>query len=215
VANAELSKMIRDAELPALKTAINHGEATPELINRSLFSKNRSDVQALYRNLSGEGQAQARGAILVKAAVQSGGVQNPSPDRFANEVRRLGDSVGVMFTGDDAAQVQGLTKVLNATKRAGQASATPPTGVQNVIPVMAGGLVALFGGGWKGFAAGMATAGAFGTAMRVYESAPVRNLLIALSKAPAGSPAETALFQRLLTTAETQQALIGKKMQKE
>jgi hypothetical protein len=184
-----------------LKSVLKRGEATPEVVGNMLFSKKPSEVSQLYASLTPAGRDRARTAILAKAAEKStvdvaeGAVV--SPDRFANEVKRMGTSVGVFFNGDDLKQVEGLTRVLNITKRAAEASALPPTGVQAAIPVGAAALSSFFGGGLSGFLATLGAAGTVGVAARAYESAPVRNLLIQMQKTKAGSPEEAAIFKRL------------------
>jgi hypothetical protein len=87
-------------------------------------------------------------------------------------------SVGVFFNGDELARVQGLTRVLNATRRAGEAGAFPVTGAQTFIPTATAGGIGAYGGGFEGFLGAMATAGSIGAAARIYESAPMRNLLL-------------------------------------
>lgn len=201
VANKELSKMMGELEIPALKSALERGEATPEVVNSLLFSRKRSDVEALYRNLSATGKASARTAVLARAAENAGGV-SVSPDKFAAEVKRLGNQVGVMFSGDELKQVNGLVRVLDATKRAGQASVMPPTGIQAVLPAGAAALASFFGGGLEGFIGTMAAGAGIGGAARLYESKAVRDILAKFPTVKAGGPEEAALFKRLLEAAQ-------------
>lgn len=205
VANAELSKMAKELELPILKSTLDRGEQTPEVIANMLFSKKRSDVQALYNGLTAQGRASARSAILAKAAERAGGA-DISPDRFAAEVRRLGAQTGVFFSGDDLKQVQGLVRVLDATKRAAQASVMPATGVQAVIPASAAALGSYFGGGLSGFIGSMGAMAGIGGIARVYESPTVRNILMKIPTVRAGGPEEAALFKRLLEAAQAVQS---------
>lgn len=207
VDNKELSKMMGELKLPALKSIIERGESTPEAVRSMLFSKKRSDVEALYRNLSPTGQASARSAVLAQAVEKAGGLEQISLDRFANEVKRLGTQVGVVFSGDDLKQVQGLTRVLDATKRAGQAAVMPPTGVQAVLPVAATATAALIPGGpLERLVGTVLTGAAVGGAARVYESKAVRDILAKLPTVKVGGPEEAALFKRL---AEAVQAVQG------
>jgi hypothetical protein len=111
----------------------------------------------------------------------------------------------VFFSGDDLKQVKGLTRVLNITKRASEAAAAPPTGVQTAIPVSAAALSSFFGGGLPGFLATLGAAGGVGVAARIYESAPIRNLLIKIPQTISGSPEEAALLKRLTSTIQQQQ----------
>lgn len=209
VANKRLRESVEELDMAAFKSVLKSGDATPEDVNKLLFSKKPSEVRQLYASLTLEGRANARAAILARAAekataeVAEGTVI--SPDKFANEVKRLGTSIGVFFNGDDLKQVEGLTRVLNITKRASEASAAPPTGVQTAIPVSAAALSSFFGGGLPGFLATLGAAGGVGVAARIYESAPIRNLLIKIPQTISGSPEEAALLKRLTATIQQQQ----------
>jgi hypothetical protein len=201
VANKRLSEMAGELESTTLKSVLKSGNARPEDVRKMLFSAKPSEVRQLYSSLTPSGRASARAAILAEAAEKSardvaeGKVV--SPDVFANQVKRLGNSVGVMFTGDDLKQVNGLVRVLDITKRAAEASVNPNTGASLAIPVGASALTAVFGGGLPGFVAGLGAAGAAGGAARLYESAPVRNALIALGKTAPKTKEEAALIKRL------------------
>jgi len=123
-------------------------------------------------------------------------------------LKNSGDPVGVFFSGDDLQMIEGLGRVLKVTQRASQAALNPPTGVQAVIPmgIMGGaGLASAFGGGVEGFLATAATVGGAGAAARIYESAPVRNILMQLPKVKPGSVEEAAIFKRLLEAAQAVQ----------
>jgi hypothetical protein len=179
VSNRRLSEEANELQNQALKRALRTGNATPEVVNNLLFSSKPSDVAALYRNLSPQGRAMARQAIIARAAARATntGEGVVSPTRFANEVQELGRSVGVFFNGDDLLRLQGLTRVLNATRRAGEANVFPTTGAQNYVPALITGGVGAFGG-VKALAAGAG----IGLAARVYESPAVRNLLLQASR---------------------------------
>lgn len=218
VADKRLSQMAGELNMGTLKSVLKRGDATPEVINGMLLSQKPSEVKQLYASLTPTGRANARSAILANAAkkassdVAEGTVV--SPDKFANEIKRLGTSVGVFFTGDDLKQVEGLTRVLNITRRATEASVAPPTGVQTAIPVGAAALSSFFGGGLSGFLATLGAAGGVGVTARIYESAPVRNLLIKISQAKFGSPEEAALLKRLTSTIQQQQQVQSDQEQK-
>lgn len=204
VSNTRLAKLMDDTKGTILETTLKKGDATPEVINQMLFSSKPSEVAQLYRNLSPAGRANARSAIISRAIEKSGGMEHVSPDKFANQVRDLGKSINIFFSGDDLQRVQGLARVLNLTKRASVASVLPPSGVQNFYASL--GLTAgAAGGGIKGAAitaAGMATVGG---AARLYESAPVRNLLIKIPQTRPGSAEEAELVKRLFNTYAAQQ----------
>jgi hypothetical protein len=180
VSNRRLSEEAGELQKQSLTRVLKTGAATPEAVESLLFSSKPSDVAALYRNLSPQGRAVARQAIIARAArrATSMGEEVASPTRFANEIQKMARSVGVFFNGDELARVQGLTRVLNATRRAGEAGAFPVTGAQTFIPTAAAGGIGAYGGGFEGFLGAMATAGSIGAAARIYESAPMRNLLL-------------------------------------
>jgi hypothetical protein len=209
VADKRLAEMSGELNMGALKSVLKRGDATPEVINNMLFSQKPSEIRQLYSSLTPDGRQNARAAILARAAEKATteGAQGAvvSPDRFANEVKRIGNSVGIFFKDDDLNQVKGLVRVLNLTKRAGEAAAAPPTGVQTAIPVSAAALASVFGGGLPGFAATLGAAGGVGMAARLYESAPVRNAMIKLSKTTVRGKEEAALLKRLAATIQQQQ----------
>lgn len=200
--NKNLSNMMGELDNAVLKRVLNKGEATPEIVKNMLFSKKKSDVMSLYNNLSPQGRASARTAILAKAAEGSNfvGSDDISPDKFANAVKKLGLQTGVVFSGDDLKEVNGLMRVLNTTKRAGAAAAAPPTGIQNILPVGAAGLASFFGGGLDGFIAAMGTGAGIGGSARLYESKPIRDILMKLPQVVRGSAQEAVLYKRLTET---------------
>jgi hypothetical protein len=132
------------------------------------------------------------------------------PDKFAKEVRDLGESVGVFFKGDDLKRVKGLVRVLNLSRRAGEVAARASQ-EPSIAPVAAGtagavvaglplaGLYNLLGGGVLGTLGAGTAAGSLGASARIYESAPVRNLLIKIAETKLGSPEERMLAAQLAT----------------
>jgi hypothetical protein len=190
-ANDQLANMVGDLKNTAMKRALRNADTTPEDVASLLFSQKPSDVRLLYDGLSSAGRGKAQAAILQKAIEKAGGLENISPDRFANQVNGLGKSVGVFFRGDDMRRIEGLTRVLDATKRAAQASVAPPTGVQAVPYAMGAGFTEMFG-----IPGGLTAAGATGLIARAYESAPVRNLLLKIGQSKPGSAQEGVLLRR-------------------
>ena len=184
VANKRLSEEATELQKQSLSRVLKTGAATPEAVETLLFSSKPSDVAALYRNLSPQGRAVARQAIIARAAKKatSTGEEAASPTRFANEIQNMAKQVGIFFNGDELARVQGLSRVLNATRRAGEAGAFPVTGAQTYIPTVVAGGAGAYGGGFEGFLGALATGVGIGTAARVYESAPMRNLLLQANK---------------------------------
>jgi hypothetical protein len=200
-ANKELSEMMGELDVNVLKSTLKSGKATPELVKRMLFSKKPSDIKLLYKNLDTEGRASARIAIMQEAAERSKFLENNSPDRFINNVKRLGKSTGIFFKKDELNRVRGLARAIDFTKRAGEFAAHPPTGAQT-IPYIGGAILT----DWLGSAgAATATAGGIGLAARTFESRPVRNILMRLPSVKKGSPEEAQLVKRLFALIQTKQ----------
>jgi len=194
VANRRLSELAGDLQNTTLRNVLKKGDMTPETIRNMLFSQKPSDVRTLYRNLDAEGKRNARAAILHEALKKAGGnIDEVSPDRFKQALSKLGTQVGVVFSGEDLRAVEGLARTLKMTERAGQASVSPATGVQAVPAVGAAFLTDLFGG----FGSGLVAGAGVGALARLYESAPVRNILLKIPQTVAGSAEEAALIKRL------------------
>ncbi|EFT5523376.1 lytic transglycosylase domain-containing protein, partial [Salmonella enterica] len=132
-ANAIYADEANKLQNTRLKNVIMKGELTPEVVNNMLFSKNKSEVQNLYRSVGQVGRAQMRNGIIGKAMEKSGG----SPDQFLRQVNLMSNQTGIAFKGRDAAYLKGIKNYLEATKRAGQAGVTTPTG-QQTIPFILG-----------------------------------------------------------------------------
>jgi hypothetical protein len=211
IANKELSKMMGELDLDILKSTLEKGVDRPEVVRNMLLNKDRSVIQALNRNLTADGRAAARTAIMQEVGKKVG--DNASPEKFLTEMRKLrasGDPIGVFFGQDELKQIEGLTRVLNATSRASQAALFPATGVQAAIPstaIAAGlGLEKIFGTGLLQTLGALAGVGVVGGGARLYESPAVRNILMKLPTVAANSVEEGALFKRLLETAQAYNA---------
>ncbi|EPO6584288.1 lytic transglycosylase domain-containing protein [Enterobacter hormaechei] len=169
-----------------LKSVLQKGDLTPEVVNNMLFSNKKSEIQNLYRSVGQTGRAQMRNGIIGKAMEKSGG----SPDQFLRQVNLMSNQTGIAFKGRDAAYLKGLKNYLESTKRAGQAGVTTPTGQQTIPFIMGIGTVtnpALIGVG-----------GGYGLLARMYESEPARNAMLRLANTPRGSTA----FEKALSDVE-------------
>lgn len=183
-ANAIYADEANKLQNTRLKNVIMKGDLTPEVVNNMLFSKNKSEVQNLYRSVGQVGRAQMRNGIIGKAMEKSGG----SPDQFLRQVNLMSNQTGIAFKGRDAAYLKGLKNYLESTKRAGQAGVTTPTGQQTIPFILGIGTAtnpALVGAG-----------GGYGLLARLYESEPARNAMLRLANTPRGSTAfEKALAE--------------------
>ncbi|EDT7277990.1 lytic transglycosylase domain-containing protein, partial [Salmonella enterica subsp. enterica] len=165
-ANAVYADEASKLQNTRLKNVLMKGDLTPEVVNNMLFSKNKSEVQNLYRSVGQVGRAQMRNGIIGKAMEKSGG----SPDQFLRQINLMSNQTGIAFKGRDAAYLKGIKNYLEATKRAGQAGVTTPTGQQTIPFILGIGTVtnpALVGVG-----------GGYGLLARMYESEPARNAML-------------------------------------
>lgn len=200
VANETLATGINEINRTRLRAVLNNGQATPEVVNRLLFSQKPSEVQLLMRNLTPEGQAAARTSVLQKAIRDSGGLENTSPDKFLNSLNRMGPQVQYVFQGEAKQELDGLMKALDFTRRAGQAIVNPETGSQNLLPTAVAGTIATFGG-----PGGLAATAGIGLIGRAYESRAVRNALIRMNSTKPGSKQEAAAFMAAQKAAQMAQ----------
>lgn len=185
-ANAIYADEANKLQNTRLKNVIMKGDLTPEVVNNMLFSKNKSEVQNLYRSVGQVGRAQMRNGIIGKAMEKSGG----SPDQFLRQVNLMSNQTGIAFKGRDAAYLKGLKNYLESTKRAGQAGVTTPTG-QQTIPF-------ILGIGSATNPALVGVGGGYGLLARMYESEPARNAMLRLANTPRGSTA----FEKSLADVE-------------
>lgn len=200
VANRNLADMSSELKKGALKSVLKTGEETPEAVSKLLLSEKPSDVMALYRGLNEQGRSNARAAIISEAARRATLKDGFNPDVFAREVKKLRTQVGVFFDPSQRKSLDGLTRALELTKRAPIASASPPTGVQTVIPV---GLDLLIGQS-GGVAGATASAVSLGLLARAYESKAVRDILVKIPATAKGTDEESALAKRLVATLQAE-----------
>lgn len=193
-ANRAISEMRSDVESSALKSLLSKkGRMKPETIGSLLFSNSPSEVELLHSHLDDAGRANAQKLIVARAMEKATSGDVVSPEKFTAELNRLSPQVQTFFKGDDKRRIEGLTRVLGATRRAAEAGVSTPTG-QQVVPAA----TALAAGQLTGSALGGAAAlGGVGLAARLYESAPVRNLLLRLPSTKVGSPEEAAILKRI------------------
>jgi hypothetical protein len=202
VANQRLSGMMGDLKQTSLKSILQKGEATPEVVEKMLFSQKPSEIRLLYRNLNSEGKKAAKAAILQRAAFKAGGVDKMSTAKVLTQLNKLQKSTGVFFNREDKQVLRGMMEALELTRRAEVSGLHPPTGAQ-IAPVATGGFLAyMLGGPVKAGAA----IGGIGAIARAYESKPVRNALlkIATSKGEKQQAALNQLTKALQATRQLQ-----------
>lgn len=194
-ANRNLSEELSLAKETELRRIFKSGEATPEQVLPILLGGKRSQLGRLKSGMGPKGIAAAKSAIIQDALKQSGFLSgNINPDRLATALNKpqMKQAVDVFFSGDSKAEIDGLTKLLEATRRAQQASLAPATGVQNLPLIGAGGVGA---GLTVAPLTTIATTTTLSGIAKAYESRGFRDLLLKIGKTKAGSKAETTLLE--------------------
>ncbi|AXD67759.1 DNA transfer protein [Salmonella enterica] len=194
-ANSDYSNIYNKVLNKRIATKLNDAtnQATPELINSVVYSRNASDIKRIWPALDSKGKDAMRAAYVSKIAEKAG----DSPAKFITEVNKLkrqagGEIYNTVFNGQHMKELNALHDVLRETARADIAGVVTQTGqsLANNIRLGAG----LFSGGTSiGGEAG------FGLMMRLYESKPARNMLLRLANTKPGTPA----YERALNQAAT------------
>lgn len=191
-ANSDYSNIYNKVLNKRIATKLNDAtnQATPELINSVVYSRNASDIKRIWPALDSKGKDAMRAAYISNIAEKA----SDSPAKFITEVNKLkrqagGEIYNTVFNGQHMKELNALHDVLRETARADTAGVVTQTGqsLANNIRLGAG----LFSGGTSiGGEAG------FGLMMRLYESKPARNMLLRLANTKPGTPAyERALNQ--------------------
>lgn len=207
VANTKLAMMAGELRQGGLKRVLDKGDFDPTTVSKMLTSSNPQEARLLFTNLGKNGRANARLLLLQNAAQKAfdpnTGVVNPNT--FAREVGRLKSNFSQFFGGAEAKRINGLVAALNATRRAQEAQFAPRTG-ERLLPFATAGSFG-WGGTLLGFdpATGLASSAAFGAARRLYESAPVRDLLLKIGNATGSERAKLIadLTQRISAASAT------------
>lgn len=186
-ANSHLSALAGELKIGAQKRVLQQADTTPEVAANIIFSGKPSDMTRIYAGLSDAGKAKARAAIVAKVAEGSADNGVFSPQKFANGIESMRRSIRVFFSPQERAHVEGFARFLKATQRGAEAAVAPNNGSRAaeyavVATTMAHPYIA----------------GGIGLLGRIYESAPIRNLLIGLGKTQPGSKAEAQIMQRLM-----------------
>lgn len=192
-ANSDYSNIYNKVLNKKIATNLNKAtsEATPELINSVVYSRNASDIKRIWPALDEKGKDAMRAAYISRISEKTGG----SPAKFITEVNKLkrqagGEIYNTIFSGKHMKELDALHDVLRETSRADSANIVTQTGQALANPLRLGTGVASGG-------VSLASEAGYGLAMRVYESKPVRNALLSLANTKPGTPA----YERALTNA--------------
>lgn len=188
--NRKFAFELGNARNTELKRIIESGEITPEKVGPILKGGKISELQRLNKSLTPKGREAAKAAIIRNALSDSGFFTSPNPDRLATTLLKPNyqKATKIFFKGGDGKRIRGLSRLLESTRRAQQASVSTPTG-QQIIPLAIGG------GAVADPVTTIITAGSLSAVARAYESAPVRNLLIKIANSKPGSAAERNLIR--------------------
>ena len=176
-----------------LKNVLDKGDVTPESVKQLIMSKNPSELKLAYNSMTQSGKQNARAAIVSNivdnVSKRAGGM---TPNAFATEMKKFQPQINTFFKGEERKQLEGLQRLLEATRRAQDAAVTTPTGQQ----VLGAGTLAAAA---TDLGATVLTGGTVGGIARLYESAPVRDSLLRLASVPKGS----TQFEKALLDAQT------------
>ncbi|EBO1694178.1 DNA transfer protein [Salmonella enterica subsp. enterica serovar Infantis] len=194
-ANSDYSNIYNKVLNKRIATKLNDAtnQATPELINSVVYSRNASDIKRIWPALDSKGKDAMRAAYISKIAEKA----SDSPAKFITEVNKLkrqagGEIYNTVFNGQHMKELNALHDVLRETARADTAGVVTQTGQSLANNIRLG--PGLFSGGTSiGGEAG------FGLMMRLYESKPARNMLLRLANTKPGTPA----YERALNQAVT------------
>jgi hypothetical protein len=179
-----------------LKTVLNKGDVKPELVNNLLFSSSPSEVALLHKSLDTTGRANARMALMRQALDKSTKGGEISPQVFTTQLDKLSKNFNVFYKGEAKRELDGIKRLLEATRRAGEAGVVTPTGQALQAPAM----VALFGAALFGEVRAIGAIGLGGTiglSAKIYESSGVRNALIKLGKTNKGGKIEADIVRSM------------------
>jgi hypothetical protein len=214
--STELGEMVRELNSASLKAVLRRGDVTPEIVQNAIFSNKPSEVKLIVKNLSPQGRDIAKVAVLRRIGERAsslgerGAAEVIDPTKFAQEAKALGDTIGIVFTPQEAKRIESLVRVLNLTRRAQDVRAPMqlmgsqiPVQVPQFLGAAAVGTPAmsylsnLLGNPFLGGTATLGTGLTIGALGRFYESAPMRNLLDRLATTKPGSAAEAQLVAAL------------------
>lgn len=162
-ANEVVSEFALGTNKQGAKAIIRSGDATPEVVDRLLFSGKNSDVEFLSSNLDGAGKEAAKQRILQRALEKSSiDGDDINPNKFLSQLNKTRNQIGKMFNAEERKAIFALRDQLSKTRRAQDAAVATPTGQQLTLAAALAFPPALVPGVIQG----------------IIESKPVRNLLI-------------------------------------
>lgn len=191
-ANSDYANVYNKVLNKKIATNLNNAtrQATPELINSVVYSRNASDIKRIWPALDERGRDAVRAAYISKISTAAGN----SPAKFLTQVDKLkkqagGEVYNTVFSGRHMKELNALNDVLEMTLRADAANVVTQTGQSLATPMRVGAGAATLG-------KSVAAETSYGLMMRVYESKPVRNALLRLANTKVGTPAYEKAFNQ-------------------
>jgi hypothetical protein len=190
-ANSDYANIYNKALNKQIANKLNKAssQATPELINSVVYSRNASDIARIWSSLDATGKDAMRAAYISKIADSVG---ESLPAKFLTQIDKLKKQAGgqvyqTVFGGRYAKELDAIQQVLKKTSRSDAANVVTQTGQALANPIRIGTGAATMGTSLAGEAG-------YGLMMRVYESKPVRNMLLRLANTKPGTPAHERIL---------------------
>lgn len=207
--NRQFAEEMDVSKRTSIKQILEKGDVNPEKVLTMLKGGKPSELNRLYDNLGPNGRTAAKKALIQQALKDSGFFKTdemPNPNAFATALDKpnFQHAKKVFFRGRDKAEIEGLTRLLNVTRKAQESQQFMRTGEV----VQLGGAGGLMVGGAVTSPSVAIPLIASGTAIaKAYESKIFRNMLLKLKNAEPGSVQELkvieALTPILLSTAQS------------
>lgn len=193
-ANADLAEMARERKVSSFKRSLNLGEINPSVIDNALLHSDKGTFDILVKNLNDQGKAIAKTRLLQHAVEKSFSSETAdiSTDLFFKNMKAMEPKIKAIFKGRDYDVVDGFLKHIQLTKPSSKIGANPLTGNKLFLPFIGGTLYTALGP--EG--AAIASASIY-TAAHIFESGPVRDGLIKLSRLNIEAPEAGALAKRI------------------
>jgi hypothetical protein len=190
-----------------LKSVLDKGDVKPEIVKGIIFNGQPSEMQTLYQSLGTVGRQNVKAALIDEAASKSVLADgNINPNRFGVELAKYDKKIDAFFKGEEKTAIKGLTRLLQVTRRA-QDSQLAPTNGSSLTP-WALGATAI-----KSLGTAVVAGATGGGLARLYESKPVRDLLLKLAATQPNSRSEADIIRTIIasTNAEKQRQQLDKK----
>jgi hypothetical protein len=146
-ANKVVSEFALGTSKSGAKAIIKNGDATPEVVDRLLFSGKNSDIEFLSSNLTEPGKKAAKQRVLQRAFEKSSiDGEDINPNKFLTQLNKSRNQIGKLFGPEERKAIFALRDQLKSTTRAQDASVVTPTGQQLTLAAAVAVPVALIPG---------------------------------------------------------------------